>query len=125
MQLQFRKRPQAVANPTKTPLKRACHEFGRDDLYNTLRWVVSLRPVWTDLNLQPYLNMKRYVLAANAMLYESKIRDAKAYFERAMRSVNPDSVRYLRLSNVLTNLEVVSKIARRSWELDGKLATVS
>lgn len=121
MKLWSGKKTDLVKPATESPLRRACHEFGRDDLYETLNMIISLKPRWIDTNLQPFLNDKRYVIAANAMLYESKVQQAKEYLQKAIRSVNQDSPRYHRLSTVLTNLDVVSRIARRSWELDGKL----
>jgi nucleotide-binding universal stress UspA family protein len=54
------------------------------------------------------------------MLYESKVDRAREYFEKALRSTKPGSERQRNLSTVLSNLEAVSKIARRSWKLSGK-----
>ena len=105
----------------ESSLRRACHEFGRDDLYEPLRWLVSLKPLWLDANLQALLNAKRYVIAANVMLFHSRDIEAREYLQKAMRSITPDSARYRRLSTLLANLNVASKIARRSWELDGKI----
>jgi tetratricopeptide (TPR) repeat protein len=104
-------------------LKQACEEFRRSDLYEALSWIIILRPHWADENLEAYLKDKRYIIVANAMLYESKLEQAKEYFEKALGSAPPDSAYYHQLSIVLANLEIVSKIAQRSWELDGKLTT--
>ncbi len=109
--------PKPVA---ESPLRRACHEFGRDDLYEPLSMIISLKPIWIDKNLQAFLDDRRYVIVANAMLYESKAQQAKEYIQKAMKSINRDSPRYLWLSTVLANFDIISKIARRSWEIDGK-----
>jgi hypothetical protein len=125
MRLWFRNKTEVVETKPASSLRRACHEFGRDDLYETLSWVVFLKPRLLDANLEHFMNVKRYVMAANVMLFQSKDQKAKDCFEKALKSVDPTSARYLRLSIVLTNLNVVSKIARRSWELDGKLVVAS
>jgi hypothetical protein len=102
-------------------LKQACEEFDRTDLYEPLSWIITLRPQWADENLEAYLNDKRYIIAANAMLYESKLEQAREYFERALQSAPADSAMHRHLSILLANLDVVSKIAQKSWELDGRL----
>ena len=102
-------------------LKQACEEFHRTDLYEPLSWIITLRPQWADENLEAYLNDKRYIIAANAMLYESKLEQAREYFERALQSAPADSAMHRHLSILLANLDVVSKIAQKSWELDGRL----
>ena len=57
------------------------------------------------------------------MLYESKISLARKYFEKARRSTKAGSERHRYLTAVLANLNLVSKIARRSWTLSGKYQT--
>jgi nucleotide-binding universal stress UspA family protein len=101
-------------------LRQACSEFGRQDLYRTLSWILNLNIKWLDMNLQPLLKKERYITAACVMLYESRTERAKQYFEKALRSSKAGSARYRRLMAALANLDVVGKIARRSWELDGK-----
>jgi nucleotide-binding universal stress UspA family protein len=101
-------------------LKRACEEFGRKDLYTPLSWVLNLNIRWLDKNLEYFVKRGRYVLAANAMLYESNTERAREYFEEALQSVKVGSARHRRLTIVLANLAIVSKIAKRSWELAGK-----
>jgi hypothetical protein len=54
------------------------------------------------------------------MLYESKKESARKYFEEALRLAKVGSPRHPRLKIVLANLDIFSKIAKRSWELDGK-----
>ncbi len=121
----FGKKTEVVQTQTESALNRACHEFNRDDLYEPLSWIVSLRPMWSEANLSTFLSTRRYVIAANVMLYESRVPQAKEYFEQALRTLEPNSARYRRLSIVLANLDIVSRIARRAWELDGKLAPVT
>ena len=118
----FRKSPsdEKVPPGKLDSLKRACGEFGREDLYKTLRWVLNLNIRWLDMHSDYFLKSKRYVLAANVMLYESKTGRARKYFEQALRSAKVGSARYQRLSIVLENLDAVSKIALRSWGLAGK-----
>jgi hypothetical protein len=106
-------------------LKQACEEFGRSDLYEPLSWIITLRPHWADEYVEGFLKDKRYIVVANAMLYESKSAQAKEYFELALKSTPPGSDRYRDLSIVLANLDAVAKIAKRSWELDGRLTTKS
>lgn len=52
------------------------------------------------------------------MLYESKLSQGKEYFEKALKLAQLDSDIYHYLSVVLANLDVVSKIAQKSSELD-------
>jgi nucleotide-binding universal stress UspA family protein len=101
-------------------LKQACKEFGREDLYKPLSWVLNLNIRWLDQHLEAFLKSGRYVLAANVMLYESKTDRARKYFTEALRSTKVGSARHQRLTTVLENLDVVSKIAKRSWGLAGK-----
>jgi hypothetical protein len=106
-------------------LKQACEEFGRNDLYEPLSWIISLRPLWADEYVKEFLREKRYIIAANAMLYESKLAQAKEYFEMALKLTPPDSAMYRHLSTVLANLDAVAKIAKKSWEFDGRLTAKS
>jgi nucleotide-binding universal stress UspA family protein len=76
-----------------------------------------------DKHLDPFLKKGRYEIAANVMLYESKIGLAREYFEKALRLAKPGSQRQRNLTTVLSNLEAVSKIARRTWKLSGKTPT--
>jgi nucleotide-binding universal stress UspA family protein len=101
-------------------LKHACDEFGRPDLYEPLSWVLNLNIKYLDTNLRRLVEKERYVIVANVMLYESRKERAKRYFQKALRLSKRGSPRYRRLSAVLTNLDIVGKIARRSWELEGK-----
>jgi nucleotide-binding universal stress UspA family protein len=109
-----------VPSKNSSSLRQACNEFGRQDLYKPLSWVLNLNIKWLDMNLQLLLKKERYVTAACVMLYDSKSERARQYFEKALRSSKAGSTRYRRLTTVLGNLDVVEKIARRSWELDGK-----
>jgi hypothetical protein len=103
-------------------LRQACEEFGRQDLYQPLSWVLNLNIRWLDTHLDYFLQRGRYVIAANVMLYESKKDRARKYFEEALRLSKPGSARQRRLTTILANLDTVAKIARRSWEIDGKYA---
>jgi hypothetical protein len=112
-----------VVGEHRSSLRKACEEFGRQDLYEPLSWVLNLNIRWLDRNLDYFLNRRRYVIAANVMLYESRIERAKGYLEEAIRLAKVGSARYRRLTTILANLQMVAKIARRSWEIDGKYAT--
>jgi hypothetical protein len=101
-------------------LRQACGEFGRQDLYEPLSWLLNLNIRWLDKNLDYFLQRKRYIIAANVMLYESRMERAREHFEGALRLTKADSERQRRLTVVLANLDTVSKIARRFWELEGK-----
>jgi hypothetical protein len=70
------------------------------------------------------LKRGRYIIAANVMLYESKIQRARGYFEEAARLAKVGSARRRRLATILANLDTVAKIARRSWEIDGKYTPI-
>jgi nucleotide-binding universal stress UspA family protein len=101
-------------------LKQACSELHREDLYEPLRWILNLNIRWLDQRLEYFVNRRRFVIAANVMLYESKTERARKYFQEALRSVKVGSARYQRLSVVLENLDVISKIAKRFWGLTGQ-----
>jgi hypothetical protein len=103
-------------------LKQACDELGRRDLYEALSRVLNLNIRWLSRNLDYFLERRRYVIAANVMLYESKKQRARKYFEEALRSARAGSERQRRLTTVLTNLDTVAEIAKRFWEIDGKYA---
>ena len=123
MTIRFRRRkhvPEKVPTENLDSLRRACEEFGRKDLYKPLSWVLNLNIRWLDRNLEYFLKRGRYVIAANVMLYESKTDRARKYLEEALRSVKVGSARHRRLTVVLANLDIVLKIAKRSWELAGK-----
>jgi nucleotide-binding universal stress UspA family protein len=105
---------------TLNSLKQACEEFGRQDLYVPLSRVLDLNIKWLDKNLELFLKKGRYEIAANVMLFESKMDRAREYFEKARRSTKVGSERHRCLAAVLANLDIVSKIARRSWRLSGK-----
>jgi nucleotide-binding universal stress UspA family protein len=121
MTIRFRKHAQKLV-PTSNvnSLKQACAEFGRQDLYKPLSRVLSLNIRWLDTNIQPFLKKGRYAIAANVMLYESKTRLAREYFEKARGVTRARSQIRRDLTTVLANLDTVSKIARRSWTLSGK-----
>ena len=104
-------------------LKQACEEFGRQDLYEPLSWVLNLNIRWLDRNLEYFLKRERYIVAANVMLYEAKIERARGYLEEATQLAKIGSARNRRLTTILANLDTVAKIARRSWEIDGKYAS--
>jgi nucleotide-binding universal stress UspA family protein len=123
MTISFRRRehvPEKVPTENRDSLRRACEEFGRRDLYKPLSWLLNLNIRWLDRNLEYFLKRGRYVVAANVMLYESKTDRARKHLEEALRSVKVGSPRHRRLTVVLANLDIVSKIAKRSWELAGK-----
>jgi nucleotide-binding universal stress UspA family protein len=102
-------------------LKKACIEFRREDLYEPLRWILNLNINWLGRHLEYFVSRRRFVISANVMLYESKNDRARKYFQEALRSAKIGSARYQRLFMVLENLDVVSKIAKRFWELGGQL----
>jgi hypothetical protein len=104
-------------------LKQACEELGRRDLYEPLSWVLNLNIRWLDSNLEYFLKRKRYIVAANVMLYEAKIERARGCLEAATRLAKTGSARHRRLTTILANLDIVAKIARRFWEIEGKYAT--
>ncbi len=104
-------------------LRQACKEYGRRDLYEPLSRVLNPNNInWLDRDLELFLKMRRYVIAVNVMLYESKTEPAREYLEDAIRSVQAGSVKRRDLARVMANLETVAKIARRSWEIEGKYA---
>jgi nucleotide-binding universal stress UspA family protein len=124
MTIRFRKHAgKVVPRSNVDSLKQACEEFGRQDLYKPLSRVLSLNIRWLDTNVQPFLKKGRYAIAANVMLYESKIRLAREYFEKARGVAKAGSQIRRDLTTVLANIETVSKIARRSWTLSGKYQT--
>jgi hypothetical protein len=101
-------------------LKQVCEELGRQDLYEPLSWVLNLNIRLPDRNLEYFLKRERYIVAANVMLYEAKIERARGYLEEATRLAKIGSARHRRLTTILANLDTVAKVARRSWEIDGK-----
>jgi hypothetical protein len=105
-------------------LRQACKEYGRQDLYEPLSRVLNPNINWLDRDLELFLKMRRYVIAANVMLYESKTEPAREYLEDAIRSTQTGSVKHRDLTRVMANLEDVAEIARRSWEIEGKYAPI-
>jgi tetratricopeptide (TPR) repeat protein len=102
-------------------LRQACDEFGRPDLEETMSWIINLEP--RNRNIQHLLASGRrpnYSIAANVMMYEGKVNQARDYFNKALELTNPNSHPYQRTVTVLSNLDDVVKIARRYWELNGK-----
>jgi hypothetical protein len=99
-------------------LRQACKEYGRQDLYEPLGRLLKPNIGWLDRDLELFLKMRRYVIAANVMLYESRTELARKYLEEALRLAKVDSARHRRLATVLANLETVAKIARRSWQIE-------
>jgi len=85
-----------------------------------LSWILSINIRWLDAHSEYFVKKKRYVLAANVMLYESKIDRAREYLQLALRSAKVGSERRRRLGVAIENIDVVSKIATRSWELASK-----
>jgi hypothetical protein len=120
MRFRSGKREVPIESKETNPLRQACEEFKRVDLYEPLSWIIHLRPQWARGNLGAHFgDMRRYLIEANVMLNESKLNEAKEYFEKALKSAEPDSDMFHDLSLVLGNLDVVSKIAQKFWELDG------
>lgn len=105
----------------KDELKQACDEFNRPDLHEPLSWMLNLEP--RNRNLEQLLSAgtsDNYCIAANVMLYESKIDKAKEYFEKGLELPWSNTGRRAQLMVVIANLDIASKIARRYWELTGK-----
>jgi hypothetical protein len=126
MRFGFRKKNveiKAQASQLKDELRQACEEFNRSDLYEALSWTLNLEPRGRDLNqLLTAGTSVQYCIAGNVMLYESKNDEARKYFEKALELPWSNSVRRTHLTLVLGNLDVASKIARRYWELTGKVS---
>jgi tetratricopeptide (TPR) repeat protein len=105
----------------KDELKQACDEFNRPDLHEPLSWMLNLEP--RNRNLDQLLSAgtsDNYCIAANVMLYESKIDKARKYFEKALELPWSNTDRRAQLIIVIANLDITSKIARRYWELIDK-----
>jgi hypothetical protein len=105
----------------KNELKQSCNEFNRPDLHEPLSWILNLEP--RNRNLGQLLSAgtsDNYCIAANVMLYESKIDKARKYFEKALEFPWSNTGRRAQLTVVIANLDITSKIARRYWELIGK-----
>jgi hypothetical protein len=115
---QEKQKPQKKVNP----LRRACEQFGRQDLYEPLRSAIIINPRLAKKNLKLVLRDRNYRTAAFVMLYESRTLEAEKYFKKALASTKQESPRYRRLRIIIANLKAVAKIARRSWEIDGKYA---
>jgi len=123
MRIGFRKKNEvkAQAPELKDELKQACEEFNRPDLHEPLSWTLNLEPRGRDLKqLLSAGTSNDYCIAANVMLYESKIDQAAKYFEKALGLPWTNSTRHAHLTVIIANLDVASKIARRYWELTGK-----
>ena len=124
MRIVFRKKHaevKAQAPDLKDELKQACEEFDRPDLREPLSWTLNLEP--RDRNLNQLLTAGTsvdYCIAANVMLYESKIDQARKYFEKALELPWSNAGRRAHLTVVTANLDIASKIARRYWQLAGK-----
>lgn len=102
-------------------LRQACDEFGRSDLEEPLSWIINLEP--RNRNIQSLLTVKsraNYSIAANVMVYEGKVNQARDCFSKALELTNPSSHWFQYIVIVLANLDDVIKIARRFWELNGK-----
>jgi len=111
----------AQAQQMKDELKQACEEFNRPDLHEPLSWTLNLEPRGRNLNqLLSAGTSNDYCIAANVMLYESKINQARKYFEKALAPPWSNSDRRAHFTVVMANLDTASKIATRYWELTGK-----
>jgi hypothetical protein len=53
------------------------------------------------------------------MLYDHKLKEARRYFEMALRREKGDAAR-MRLKKILKDFPTVAKIAQRSWKIAGK-----
>jgi hypothetical protein len=105
----------------KDELKQACEEFDRPDLHEPLSWILILEP--RDRNLNQLLSTgtsNDYCIAANVMLYESRVDQARKYFEKAIELPWSNTGRRAHLTVIMANLDIASKIAGRYWELAGK-----
>jgi len=124
MKIGLRKKNAEVKAQTtelKDDLKHACEELNRPDLYEPLRWTLNIEPRGRDLNqLLSAGTANDYCIAGNAMLYESKLDQAKKYFDKALELPWTNPTRRAQLTVVVANLDVASRIARRYWELTGK-----
>jgi nucleotide-binding universal stress UspA family protein len=119
MRMRGRERPsKKIAAEKVNSLERACEEFRRKDLYKPLSYVLDVNIRMLEKDLDVYLKDRRYLIAANVMLYESKLNRARGYFEKALASIG--SARRPYLNAVLGNLGIAAQIARRFWELEGK-----
>jgi tetratricopeptide (TPR) repeat protein len=90
-------------------------------LEESLSWVINLEP--RNRNIQSLLTAGGGVncsIAANVMMYEGKVKQARDYFKRALELTNPSSHWYQYTVIVLANFDDAVKIARRFWELNGK-----
>ena len=120
MRFRSGKKEEPVEGKETNQLRQACEEFKRIDLYEPLSWIIHLRPEWARGNMGAHFgDMRRHIIEANVMLNESKLNQAKEYFRKALKSAKPDSEMFHNLSLVLGNLDVVSKIAQKFWELVG------
>jgi hypothetical protein len=106
--------------PKKTdPLEQACGEFRRPDLFSVLGRAIILNPRLAKRYFDRVLEAKRYRTAGCVMLYDHKMKEARRYFEMALKRENGDAAR-ARLKKILKEFPTVAKIAQRSWKIAGK-----
>ena len=102
-------------------LQQACREFGRQDLEEALSWIINMEPRGRDIpSLLSANDRVHYSIAANVMMYEGRVGEARGYFKRSLERSDPNSHWRKVLEIVMTNLDDTVKIARRYWELNGK-----
>ena len=100
-------------------LRQACDQFGRPDLEDSLSWIIDLDPRNRDIqSLLAAGGRANCAVAANVMMYEGKVNEARDYFKRALELTNPNSQGYQYTAMVLANIDDVVKIARRYWGLN-------
>jgi hypothetical protein len=123
---QRRKRSKRGKKPRRrriSPLRQACNEFRRPDLYPVLSRAIILNPRLAKSKLAFVVKQRRYRTAACVMLYNYDMKGARRYFQAALKAARNDAARQ-RLTKILKSLPTVAKIARRSWKIAGKYKKV-
>jgi len=102
-------------------LQQACREFGRQDLEEPLSWIINMEPRGRDIpSLLSANDRVHYSIAANVMMYEGRVSEARGYFKKSLERSDQNSHWRKELDIVIANLDDTIKIARRYWELNGK-----
>lgn len=104
------------------PMQQACRESRRQDLEEPLSWIINMKPRGRDTpSLHSANDRVHYSIAANVMMYEGRVSEARNYFKKSLERSDRNSHWRKELGIVMANLDDTVKIARRYWELNGKI----
>jgi hypothetical protein len=93
------------------PLKQACIDLRRPELYEPLSRVLIANPRIAERYFGDVLKRRSYRTAAGVMLYRSNLKEAKRYFGMALKASQSDAAKQ-RLAVSLQNLSKVLGINR-------------